>query len=49
MIKYVYRLQWDVIETDSRLLEIYVGWEDKLDNDEWYFSNSFESILESAL
>ncbi|MFF2288692.1 ABC transporter [Peribacillus butanolivorans] len=33
-----------MIETDSRLLEIYVGWEDKLDNDEWYFSNSFESI-----
>ena len=35
---------WGVIKTDSRLLEIYVGWEDKLDNDEWYFSNSFESI-----
>lgn len=31
-------------KTDSRLLEIYLGWEDKLDNDEWYFSNSFESI-----
>ncbi|GAB0167741.1 ABC transporter [Lysinibacillus sp. CTST325] len=33
-----------MIKTDSKLLEIYVGWEDKLDNDEWYFSNSFESI-----
>jgi hypothetical protein len=33
-----------VIKTDKRLLEIYVGWEDQLDNDEWYFSNSFESI-----
>lgn len=33
-----------MIKTDIRLLEIYVGWEDKLDNDEWYFSNSFESI-----
>jgi hypothetical protein len=46
MIKYEYilRFVWGVVETDSRLLEIYVGWEDKLDNDEWYFSNSFESI-----
>ncbi|WP_310200473.1 ABC transporter [Neobacillus niacini] len=35
---------WSVIKTDSRLLEIYVVWEDKFDNDEWYFSNSFESI-----
>ena len=33
-----------MIKTDSRLLEIYVGWEDKLDNDEWYFSNAFELI-----
>jgi len=32
------------MKTDSRLLEIYVRWEDKLDDDEWYFSNSFESI-----
>jgi hypothetical protein len=40
-----YRSQsWSVIKTGSRLLEIYVEWEDKLDNDEWYFSNSFESI-----
>ncbi len=29
---------------DKRLLEIYVDWEDKLDQDEWYFSNAFESI-----
>ncbi|MGF9976981.1 ABC transporter [Viridibacillus arvi] len=29
---------------DKRLLEIYVEWEEKLDKDEWYFSNSFESI-----
>lgn len=29
---------------DSRLLEVFVGWEDKFGNDEWYFSNSFESI-----
>jgi hypothetical protein len=29
---------------DSRLLEIFVGWEDKLDDDEWYFSNSFKAI-----
>ncbi|MDQ0971455.1 hypothetical protein QFZ31_001333 [Neobacillus niacini] len=29
---------------DDRLLEIYEEWEDKLDKDEWYFSNSFESI-----
>jgi hypothetical protein len=36
--------RWGVIKTDSRLLEIYVGWEDKLEKDEWYFSNSFESI-----
>lgn len=35
---------WGVIKTDKRLLEIFVGWEEKLDNDEWYFSNSFESI-----
>jgi hypothetical protein len=33
-----------VVKTDKRLLEIYVEWEDKLDNDEWYFSNAFESI-----
>ncbi|MBT2726749.1 ABC transporter [Bacillus sp. ISL-75] len=33
-----------MIKTDSRLLEIYVGWENKLEKDEWYFSNSFESI-----
>ena len=33
-----------MIKTDKRLLEIYVEWEDKLNNDEWYFSNSFESI-----
>ena len=33
-----------MIKTDSRLLEIYVKWEDKLDNDEWHFSNAFESI-----
>ena len=31
---------------DSKLLEIYVGWEDKLSNDEWYFSNGFETITE---
>ena len=24
---------------------IYDGWEKKLDNDEWYFSNSFEKII----
>jgi hypothetical protein len=33
-----------MIETDKRLLDIYVGWEDKLDKDEWYFSDSFQSI-----
>ena len=33
-----------MIKTDNRLLEIYVGWEDKLNKDEWYFSNSFDSI-----
>lgn len=33
-----------VIKMDSKLLEIYVGWEDKLSNDEWYFSNCFETI-----
>ena len=37
---------WGVIKTDNRLLEIYVEWEDKLDKDEWYFSNSFESIID---
>lgn len=31
---------------DNKLLEIYVGWEDKLSNDEWYFSNGFETITE---
>ena len=34
----------DVIKTDNRLLEIYEEWQDKLEKDEWYFSNSFESI-----
>jgi hypothetical protein len=34
----------DVIKMDERLSEIYFRWEDKLDKDEWYFSNSFESI-----
>lgn len=29
---------------DNRLIEIYVEWSDKLNKDEWYFSNSFESI-----
>lgn len=29
---------------DNRLLEIYVGWREKLNKDEWYFSNSFELI-----
>ncbi|SEB93225.1 hypothetical protein SAMN05443246_2391 [Paenibacillus sp. GP183] len=33
-----------MIKTDKSLLDIYFDWEDKLDNDEWYFSNSFESI-----
>lgn len=33
-----------MIKTDKRLLDIYMEWEDKLDGDEWYFSNSFESI-----
>jgi hypothetical protein len=45
MIKFVYKIEiLDVITMDKRLLEIYVEWEDKLDKDEWYFSNSFESI-----
>jgi len=35
---------WDVIKLDKRLLGIYEEWQDKLDKDEWYFSNSFESI-----
>ncbi|WP_042221806.1 hypothetical protein [Oceanobacillus manasiensis] len=29
---------------DKRLLEVYEEWQDRLDKDEWYFSNSFESI-----
>jgi hypothetical protein len=29
---------------DKKLLEIYVKWEDELEVDEWYFSNSFDSI-----
>lgn len=29
---------------DKRLSEIYFRWEDKIDKDEWYFSNSFETI-----
>lgn len=29
---------------DKKLLGIYVEWEVKLEVDEWYFSNSFESI-----
>lgn len=33
-----------MIKTDNRLLEIYDGWLDKLKKDEWYFSNSFDSI-----
>ncbi len=33
-----------MIKTDKRLLEVYEEWQDKLDKDEWYFSNSFESI-----
>lgn len=33
-----------MVKADKMLLEIYVDWEDKLDNDEWYFSNAFESI-----
>ncbi|USK32566.1 ABC transporter [Bacillus sp. F19] len=32
------------IITDKKLLEIFVRWEDKLADDEWYFSNSFETI-----
>lgn len=32
------------MEMDKRLLDIYKDWEDKLETDEWYFSNSFESI-----
>ncbi|MEI4771639.1 ABC transporter [Psychrobacillus sp. FJAT-51614] len=31
-------------KTDNRLLEIYEEWQAKLEKDEWYFSNSFESI-----
>ncbi|KZE64424.1 ABC transporter [Fictibacillus phosphorivorans] len=33
-----------MIKMDKRLSEIYFRWEDKIDKDEWYFSNSFESI-----
>lgn len=33
-----------MVKADKMLLEIYVDWEDKLDNDEWYFSNAFDSI-----
>ena len=33
-----------VIITDKKLIQIYDNWQDKLDADEWYFSNSFESI-----
>ncbi|WP_162880776.1 hypothetical protein [Paraliobacillus sediminis] len=42
--EYILRFVCGVVEIDSRILEVYVGWEDKLDNDAWYFSNSFESI-----
>jgi hypothetical protein len=34
----------DVIKMDKRLSEIYFRWEDEIDKDEWYFSNSFEAI-----
>jgi hypothetical protein len=33
-----------VITRDKKLLEVYNEWEDKLDADEWYFSNAFEEI-----
>jgi hypothetical protein len=33
-----------VIKTDKSLLDTYIDWQDKLDNDEWYLSNSFELI-----
>ncbi len=33
-----------MIITDKKLVQIYDDWQDKLDADEWYFSNSFESI-----
>jgi hypothetical protein len=33
-----------VIKTDNRFLDIYIEWEDKLDDDEWYFCNAFGSI-----
>ncbi|MNV67784.1 hypothetical protein D3C71_1605980 [compost metagenome] len=34
----------DVFKTDKGLVDVYIDWEDKLNDDEWYFSNSFESI-----
>ena len=33
-----------MITTDKKLLEVYIDWQDKLDADEWYFSNAFEAI-----
>jgi hypothetical protein len=33
-----------VIITGKKLIQIYDNWQDKLDADEWYFSNSFELI-----
>ncbi|MBO8173302.1 MAG: ABC transporter [Bacillaceae bacterium] len=33
-----------MIITDKKLTEVYDNWQDKLDADEWYFSNVFESI-----
>ncbi|MFC4322015.1 ABC transporter [Litchfieldia salsa] len=33
-----------MIITDKKLIEIYDNWQEKLDADEWYFSNAFESI-----
>lgn len=30
----------------QELIGIFESWENKLDNDEWYFSNSFENIID---
>ncbi|MFM1654566.1 ABC transporter [Brevibacillus sp. B_LB10_24] len=30
---------------DKALIQVYVDWQEKLDNNEWYFSEAFESII----
>ena len=30
---------------DNALTQVYLDWQEKLDNNEWYFSNAFDSIV----